>query len=89
MRDFSLHQASEKALRRSDQSALAPVQMAPGTNKAGARDIRRRSRRHKVHHKLMVITYDGMSPGKDYHIRVAAANSVGQVRVDIFEEKCV
>lgn len=31
----------------------------------------------------MVITYGGLSPGKDYHIRVAGANSVGQVWVDI------
>lgn len=88
VRDFSSKQASEKALRRDNRSRLASTLMAPSNKKTRTRDIRKRFRRYKAHHNLMVITYGGLSPGKDYHIRVAGANSVGQVWVDISEEKC-
>lgn len=41
----------------------------------------RRSQRHrrKAHHYLMSLTYSGLQPGMDYHIRVAGISSVGQV----------
>lgn len=41
----------------------------------------RRSQRHrrKAHHHLMSLTYSGLRPGIDYHIRVAGISSVGQV----------
>ena len=41
----------------------------------------RRSQRHrrKAHHYLMSLTYSGLQPGMEYHIRVAGISSVGQV----------
>lgn len=35
--------------------------------------------RRKAHHYLMSLTYSGLQPGMDYHIRVAGISSVGQV----------
>lgn len=39
----------------------------------------RRERRRKAHHYLMALSYCGLEPGKDYHLKVAGVNSVGQV----------
>lgn len=43
----------------------------------------RKSQRHrrKAHHYLMSLTYRGLQPGMDYHIRVAGVSSVGQVHI--------
>lgn len=42
--------------------------------------LRRSQRnRRKAHHYLMSLTYSGLQPGVDYHIRVAGISSVGQV----------
>lgn len=43
----------------------------------------RKSQRHrrKAHHYLMSLTYRGLQPGMDYHIRVAGISSVGQVNM--------
>lgn len=42
---------------------------------------RHQRRRRKAHHYLMSLTYTGLQPGMDYHIRVAGISSVGQVGV--------
>ncbi|CAM9452554.1 unnamed protein product, partial [Ectocarpus fasciculatus] len=39
---------------------------------------RHQRRRRKAHHYLMSLTYTGLLPGMDYHIRVAGISSVGQ-----------
>ncbi|CAM9348828.1 unnamed protein product [Scytosiphon promiscuus] len=42
-------------------------------------NLRKKQRRgRKAHHYLMSLTYNGLKPGIDYHIRVAGVSSVGK-----------
>ena len=50
----------------------------------------RRAQRHrrKAHHYLMTLTYSGLQPGMEYHIRVAGISSVGQVPEPCWVSSC-
>lgn len=53
-------------------------------NRIGRVDYKLRTgqwRGRKAHHYLMSLTYTGLRPGMDYHIRIAGVSSVGQVLI--------
>lgn len=54
--------------------------MSRTSRRLGHKSQQRKIKR-KPHHHLMLVTYTGLQPGTDYHLRVAGINSVGQVKL--------